>query len=462
MTVIKLNRHALSRRTLLRGMVGGSLVSVGLPALEAMLNDNGTALADGTDLPCRFVSFFWADGVLLDRFEPQQVGADWQLSEEMAPLANVKEYINVLTGLQNPSTVGKTHHEGMTVFNGYNYIDKGSLDSDAGGPTLDQLIADVVSEPTPVRAVHTQISKRISTDGDGGTTAIAMSHRGEPGNLIANTPQVNPKLVWQTLFGAFAEPVDTRPPRLKVIDAVREDAARLRSTLGTEDQKRLDAHLQGIDELQTKIEAQTPSCALPSEPTEENVDVGGEEPITAVTQAMADLIAYAFVCDITRVATVMFKRFVSSTIFDEVNATNEHHSSSHQLGSGWENNYNSGIVYQVEKLAQLLETFRNTADGPTGNLLDSTIVYASTDVSTGWAHSIARQPIILAGHGRGYLKNPGVHYQATPWNNNFENPNAAGTTSAALLTCLKAFDPSADSIGGGPGQTSSVISEVIA
>ncbi len=459
MTVIKLNRHALSRRTLLRGMVGGSLVTVGLPALEAMLNENGTALADGTDLPCRFVSFFWADGINVDRFEPQQVGADWQLSEEMAPLANVKEYINILTGLQNPSTVGKTHHEGMTVFNGYDYIDQGGLDSDAGGPTIDQLIADVVAESTPVRAVHTQISKRQSTDGDGGTTAIAMSHRGEPGNLIANTPQVNPQLVWQTLFGTFAEPVDTRPPRLKVLDAIREDAARLRSKLGSEDQKRLDAHLQGVDELQTKIEAETPSCALAPEPTEQNVDSGGQEPITAVTQAMADLIAYAFVCDITRVATVMFKRFVSGTVFDEINATSIHHSSSHQQGS---QNYHNGIVYQMEKLAQLLETFRNTADGPTGNLLDSTIVYASTDCSAGFTHSISRQPIILAGTGRGYLANPGIHYQATPWNNSQGNPNGAGSTSQALLTCLKAFDPAADSIGGGPGQTSGVISEVIA
>lgn len=459
MTVIKLNRHALSRRTLLRGMVAGSVVSVGLPALEAMLNENGNALADGTDLPCRFVSFYWADGINIDRFEPQQVGADWQLSEEMAPLANVKEYINILTGLQNPSTVGKTHHEGMTVFNGYNYIEKGGLSSDAGGPTIDQLIADVVSESTPVRAVHTRVSKRQSTDGDGGTTFIAMSHRGEPGNLIANTPQDNPRQVWQTLFGTFADPVDTRPPRLKVIDAIREDAARLRSKLGSEDQKRLDAHLQGVDELQTKIEAQTPSCMLAPEPTEENMDVGGEEPITSVTQAMADLIAYAFVCDITRVATVLLKHFVSATVFDEINATSIHHSSSHQQGS---ENYHNGIVYQMEKLAQLLETFRNTADGPTGNLLDSTIVYASTDCSTGFSHSIARQPIILAGTGRGYLANPGIHYQATPWNNNTNGPNAAGTTSAALLTCLKAFDPAADTIGGGPGQTSSVISEVIA
>ncbi|MCA9621611.1 MAG: DUF1552 domain-containing protein [Myxococcales bacterium] len=457
-----MKKLALDRRTLLRGLLGGAGVSVGLPLLEAMLNDSGTALADGSDLPCRFLMFYWADGVDIASFEPSGTGDAWNLSEALQPLATSKSYVNILTGLQNPSTVAKTHHEGMTIFNGYNYIDGGGLDSDAGGPTIDQLIADRImaqNPDLPVRSVHTQISKRQSTDGDGGTNAIAISHRGEPGNLVANTPITNPREVWQTLFGSFAEPIDTRPPRLKVIDAVRADAARLRKTLGTEDRKRLDAHLQGIDELQNKIDAATPACMLPGEPTEENVDVGGKEPITNVTQAMSELIAYAFTCDITRVATVMFKRFVSATVFDEIQAGEIHHSASHQAGN---NTYKQGVTYVMERFAQLLDVLRTTDDPTAGNLLDSTIVYASTDCSTGFTHSISRQPILLVGHGRGYLKSPGVHYQATPWNGNDGNPNATGTTSAALLTCLQAFDETATTVGGGPGQTSQTISDVVA
>jgi Protein of unknown function (DUF1552) len=454
-----MTKFKLNRRTMLRGLAGGSAVAVGLPALEAMLNANGNAYADGADLPCRFMTFFWADGINIDQFEPSGVGSDWNLNTEMAPLAAVKDYLNVLTGLQNPSTVGKTHHEGMTIFNGYNYIDGGGLNSDSGGPTIDQVIADRIASMTPVRAVHTQVSKRNSTDNDGGTTAIAMSHRGEPGNLVANLPQVNPQLVWDNLFGTFAEPVDTRAPRLRVIDAVREDAARVRNRLGSEDQKRLDAHLQGLDELQMKIEAATPACTLPGLPAETNTDAGNTEPITSVTQAMSELIAYAFTCDITRVATMMFKRFVSGTVFNEAGLNQGHHDYSHQAGSS---GYHEGIIYQMERLAQLLEVLRNTPDVTGGNLLDSTIVYAATDVSTGWQHSISRQPIILAGHGRNYLQYPGVHYQATPWNNSLQNPNGAGSTSQALLTVLKAYDPAATTVGGGPGQSSQPISEVIA
>jgi len=445
---------------MLRGMLGGSVLTLGLPTLEAMLNDNGTAYADGRELPLRFISYFWADGINIDRFEPTETGAGWQLSEEMAPLAPVKDYINILTGLQNPSTVAKTHHEGMTVFNGYDYIDLGGLDSDAGGPTIDQVIADRIAVDSTVRAIHMQNSKRVSTDGDGGTTALGMSHRETGGQLVPQPPQTNPQIVWQSLFGNFAQPIDTRAPRVRVLDALREDASRLRQRLGTVDRQRLDAHLTAIDELEQKIQAVTPACQLAPEPTQTNEDVGGEEPISEVQQVMAELIAQAFICDITRVASFMFKRFVSGTVFDEVNATEIHHSASHSNGS---ETYHDGIVYSMDKLSQFLQVLMETEDVPgESNLLDSTIVYASTDCSTGFTHSIERQPIILAGHGCNYLAHPGVHYQATPWNSDLGSPNAAGSSSDALFTCLKAYDATATSIGGGAGESTSVISEIIA
>jgi hypothetical protein len=451
----------LNRRALLRGLVGGSAVAVGLPTFEMMLNGNGDAYADGSSLPVRFMTFYWADGVNIARFEPPQTGPGWQAVDEMQPLDAYAPKMNVCTGLINHCQNPITHHEGMTVFNGYSFIQGGGLNTDAGGPTIDQLIADIITTQcpdVPVRAVHTQISKRVSTDGDGGTTAIAMSHRGTPGNLIAQTPQVNPQLVWETLFGRFDEPVDTSQPRKRVLDAVREDAGRLKTKLGKMDQQRLDAHLQGVDELENKIIAVGPSCALPTFPTETNESIS-PEPISAVTQAMASLIAYAFACDITRVATMMFKRFVSFTTFDEIGASNIHHSASHQNGS---NTYHEGVVYSMQKFADVLAEFENINDGPDQTLLDNTIIYASTDCSTPWQHSIRRQPILLAGHGRGYLKNPGIHYQATPFNGDAGFPSAARNTSDVLLTCLRAFDPAAPSVGGDSCISTTPITEIIA
>ena len=71
----------LSRRTVLKGLLGGTVVSLGLPALEIFLNSHGTAFAeDGpavSGFPRRFGLFFWGNGVLPDRWVPSGEGVDW-------------------------------------------------------------------------------------------------------------------------------------------------------------------------------------------------------------------------------------------------------------------------------------------------------------------------------------------------------------------------------------------------
>ncbi|HET6584377.1 MAG TPA: hypothetical protein VFG69_13040, partial [Nannocystaceae bacterium] len=85
--MIPLRRFSLPRRTFLRGAIGGASIACGLPLLDAMLDGHGEALADGSPLPIRFVSFFFGNGVLLDRFEPTTTGANWTPSPELMPLA---------------------------------------------------------------------------------------------------------------------------------------------------------------------------------------------------------------------------------------------------------------------------------------------------------------------------------------------------------------------------------------
>jgi hypothetical protein len=96
-----LRKPRIHRRTLLRGALGGAAVAVALPPLEAMLDAHGEAYAGGDPLPKRFVSWMAGNGVLLDRFEPEVVGDDWELSPQLAPLEAVKDYINICTGFQN-------------------------------------------------------------------------------------------------------------------------------------------------------------------------------------------------------------------------------------------------------------------------------------------------------------------------------------------------------------------------
>ncbi len=435
----------LNRRTLLRGMIGGSLATIALPPLGAMLNTNGDAFADGSELPTRFMTWFFGNGILPDKWEPLTVGPNYELNEQMVPLTAFRDYINVISGLANLSAKKITHHEGMTAFNGYTMVEQMGLFSKAGGPTIDQRIADAIfarhgEGVTPIKSVQLGVSKRLSIM-DAGTTMHSLSHRGPNEPLF---PEMNPQEVWQQLFGEFVPKPDDRALRLSILDAVREDVATLKTKLGAKDKQRLDAHLTSVGELESKIMSAPPSCMIPDMPTEANMDMNGQEPITAVNNAMADLLAYAFTCDITRVASMLWIGGAAETTFAEIDDFNGHHNNSHDNSPAGLERINNGVIYIMERLAMMLERFQQQEDvlEMGSNLLDSTIIYVSSDCSEGWTHSIERMPLMVIGNGRGKLKSPGEHIMVTP------PPGDTGNISDLLLSLLRCFDPAAESVGG--------------
>ncbi len=64
----------LDRRTVLRGLLGGAAVTVGLPPLEAFFNSNGSAYAACGSFPKRFGLYFWGNGILPEKWIPTDVG----------------------------------------------------------------------------------------------------------------------------------------------------------------------------------------------------------------------------------------------------------------------------------------------------------------------------------------------------------------------------------------------------
>lgn len=424
----------LSRRTVLRGLVGGALATVGLPVLEAMLGPHGDALADGSPLPVRLVTWFFGNGVRLDRWVPAAQGPDYPLSEELAPLAKVKAYCSVLTGFNNRCEILVTHHEGMTLFNGYTMTEVSGLFSKAGGPTIDQIAAEKLAGTTPIPSVQIGVSKRLSVM-DGGTTLFALSHKGPNQPLY---PEFEPKAVYDKLFGSFTPKDDPSGPlRISVLDAVRADAAALRKRLGKKDDERLEAHLEGIATLEKKIAAIPPVCAKPSPPTVTNKDVGGKEPLVAVNDAMSDLVAYAFACDVTRVASILFCGGASETVFSDLGQFSSHHDNTHNPGAQEE--VHAAVVFTMQRFATFLEKLMATPDGPNGNLLDNTAILCGSDCSEGYSHSVKDQAVLVAGRGGGALVHPGVHYRS---------PSGENTTNIAL-SVLRCVAPSVTEIGAG-------------
>ena len=65
----------VSRRRVLKGMLNGSAVTVALPLLDCFLNENGTALASGLDMPVRFGTWGYGLGGTTSVFVPKTRGS---------------------------------------------------------------------------------------------------------------------------------------------------------------------------------------------------------------------------------------------------------------------------------------------------------------------------------------------------------------------------------------------------
>src|ERR1051326_3215498 len=195
-----MRKHALSRRTLLRGAAYGVGAAVGLPILESMLNGNGSALADGTPLPKRFGTFYWGNGVVAQHWFPSQTGASWQLTKLMTPLANVKDYLSVVSGTVVYISYAVSGHMGslQSITSGALGTPQGGLNHAYAGKTFDVAIADAIGTTTRFKALHFGIASTDASDADFGAVAKSISRNG-PNS--PNLPEYDPIAMYDRVFG---------------------------------------------------------------------------------------------------------------------------------------------------------------------------------------------------------------------------------------------------------------------
>ena len=432
----------ISRRTLLRGLMQGAAVSVALPPLEAMFNLSGTAYACGGGLPLRFGLFFWGNGNLPELWTPSGEGTSWELSEQLEPLAPVKDLISVVSGMSVKTGNLIPHHSGKAgILSGapLKVYENGREDGTFEIPSIDQVIAAEIGGETIYRSLETGV-----LPGTGGNSYNGPNNR--------NPPELSPYAFYERLFGAsFREPgeegeVDpTLALRRSVLDSVMDDISRLDARVGAADKMRLDQHYTGIRELElrlARLQEDPPSleaCARPDEPLMDFPEIEGRPQIQAVHRAMTDLMVMALACDQTRVFSHWFSDPLTNKLYPE--ATAGHHSLTHdEPGSQPEVNMITKFVmgelnYMIERLASIEEGDET--------LLDHMALLATSEVSKGQTHLIEEMPIIIAGNACGAI-NQGIHYRS------FSGEN----TSHVLLSLVRAMNISAPSFGMNEGEVS--------
>ena len=137
----------VTRRSVLRGALGGATVGISLPFLDAFLNENGTALAaTGAPLPVRFGTWYWGLGHTPGHaiVPKTRTASGIEFLTECLPLKRHEKRLNFFGGFNMPLD-GRSNY---THFSGWVASRTGSApstNSEIPAPTLDLLVADHIA-----------------------------------------------------------------------------------------------------------------------------------------------------------------------------------------------------------------------------------------------------------------------------------------------------------------------------
>ncbi|HEX2872509.1 MAG TPA: DUF1552 domain-containing protein [Polyangiaceae bacterium] len=408
----------VTRRTLLRGSVRGSLVTLALPLLECMGEGRGEALAQSLN-PRGFGLFFWGGGLphstsndalskAADVYTPSGAAGvtPLALSPLLEPLAGSRDYLNVVTGLGTSRHQVKdrvTHYSGQTIAltgDGCSDIDRSDLLYTYSRPSIDRVVArDASFYATPPRLSSVQIC--AATDffkSHSGWNCVTMDGKNQP-----LKPLTDPKALYTRLFGGFvAGPAGDRTGAhlQSALNAVLSDARALKARVGSADQARLEKHLDGLRSIELQLQATPLACNAPAEPT-----VRGKTLLQAF-DLQAQILVAALRCDITRVFSFMVTggahgyRMDGKGVQDGPGSTANHgalHAGKHDEAAG-----NALLTFTA--LQNLLGRLAADAAPGGGTLLDNMLIYATSEYGSGWHHKHDEFPVILAGKAGGRLK----------------------------------------------------------
>ncbi len=445
-----------NRRSMLRGVLGGAAVGVGLPALDAFLNGNGTAWADGAKFADRFGTYFWGLG-LTDtpaggtRWVPKTIGSGYEITPELESIADLKDKVSVFSGFRvigdgKPNVVHWSGH--AAILSGVAPAKSNVMD----GPSFDTRVADVLGATTRFKAVD------LSASGD-----VSASYSTRTGHSFA-TPETSPLALYTRLFGeGFQDPNDPnwRPNpeimlRQSILSVVSEQRRSLNASLGHADQVKLDQYFTSLREIENQLAIQLErpeaceACVIPDAPEDTGVgltvDVVEQNCIT-----MARLLAMGLACNQTNVFNMVHTPGFSTTYVR--GETKTYHQTTHdeptdaKLGYQPKSSELAGIV--MRSFGAFLKELDAIPEGD-GTLLDHTLVMGFSDTGYAKIHSIENIPVFLAGGANGRHK-AGQHIAGK-----------GDAITRLSLTAQQLAGVSIGEFGQGAMKTSRPISEVMA
>jgi hypothetical protein len=426
----------ISRRAVLRGaLIGGGMATIPLPRLGAMLNGNGTAYA-ATGKPIqRFGVYFIGNGFLPSTFAPRPwvTGPLGNLGPALAPLEKVKAKITAVSGFDVKllREKGTPHCHFIGALTG----------APPSGqiyklPSIDQVIAlqGPLGRDVPYKSLEVGGTAR-----SGGVRASNVSAKGPNQH---NVTDYNPSSVFSRLFKNFTPPTptpggNTAPPPVdptvaldkSILDSIRQDAADLNKRLGKDDQIRLGVHLDGIREIEKRIDSlsapRTTADAMCKKGNDVTMGASGDGLDPKQVDVMDQVLVMAMACDLTRVFTYTLTKPAAHINYGIAGVSGDFHGISH---GGNEAQITKGHNYTMGMFAGLLEKMDAVQEGG-ATMLDNSTVIISTCVSWPAQHTPWEWPCVIGGRGgfrdggNKFNLQGGWHYRSESGGDNFSKVN---------------------------------------
>lgn len=390
----------VSRRNVLRAASGAVLALPLLPSLGAR--------AQAVTPPKRFVTMYTPNGVIHDGWWPTAVTSetDFQLSTSHEPLAAYKDKLLILGGLEMKVAAegpGGPHQRGigglftnMQLGEGVFVDGCGRTAGWANGVSIDQKIAGVIGRSSPVASL--QLGVRATENDVQGRISYAAAGMPLP-------PLATPLDVYKRVFQNFLPPATTPDEdaakallaqRKSVLDAVAGEFAALNPRLSAQDRSTLDAHLTLVRDVERRLSLGIGDCAKPAMPPV--LDPVSETDMPKIAELQLDLLALAFACDLTRVASFEISTALNRIRYPWVDSLGEGHSLSHSGASDADakaqllkrQNWHASLI------ARLFDKLSVVAEGE-GSVLDNTLLFWGNEVSMGTTHTHDNMPFLIAG-----------------------------------------------------------------
>jgi hypothetical protein len=395
-----ITRRSISRRAALRGM-GATLA---LPLLDAMV-PAATALARTVAQPVRrFGAVFIPMGELPGHWTPAATGAGFDFSPILKPIERFRDSLVVVSNLDRPA--GGTHAVSTATWLTGSAPKRTEAEDFYAGISLDQVVAGQIGGDTVLPSLEVATEDQAGYIGacDVGYSCAYMSTIAWKGPTTPLPMQINPRVIFERLFGRPGSPAD-RVARMRgdrsILDSVRQDISSLERGLGVRDRVRLREYLTHVREVEQRIERAERQVA--DDPAAPEAPVGVPATFEEHVEVLFELLAVAYEADMTRVFTFMMNREASQIVFPNLGINEPWHHVSHH---GNEAEKLAALLkintWQIDLFGRFLDRLQATPDGD-GTLLDHTLLLWGSGMSDSHTHSGLDVPLLLAGGDSGRL-----------------------------------------------------------